>query len=91
VEPVTDLRAFSEARHSRIVTATRGLEQSQHIYERIIRKAAAGRRRALREGLANGLSVDQLAEIVGLEVEYVEAIVGRHAPPSCVERGLPRD
>jgi hypothetical protein len=51
-------------------------EQSQTMYERVAGRAAAARRRDFRHALKQGLSVDELAEAIALEVEDVLDIIG---------------
>jgi hypothetical protein len=75
VASVTQIAAYVHRRRERLSAAAERAERSQLLYERITAKAAAGRRRDFAWALERGVSVDELAEVVGLEVEAVEAIV----------------
>jgi hypothetical protein len=74
---VIDLAAHADARRSHASAAARGAARSQMLYERIVTRAAAARRRDFRHALASGLGLDELSQAAGLEPNQVEAIIAR--------------
>jgi hypothetical protein len=73
---VTDLAGYAIRRRDRLSAAAEAAERSQAMFERITARAAAARRRDFIRALEQGVSVEHLAEAVGLEPEDVLAIVG---------------
>jgi hypothetical protein len=76
VASVTVLADYAQGRESRIDAAAERAEASQHLFERILRRAERARRRDFASALSEGLTMDELAEAVGLEPEDVLAILG---------------
>jgi predicted transcriptional regulator len=73
---VTELATYAGRRRTRVSAAAEAAERSQALYERVASKAASARRRDFIQTLEQGVSVEELAEVVGLDAQDVRTIVG---------------
>jgi DNA-binding transcriptional regulator YdaS (Cro superfamily) len=76
VAVVVDLTPHLDERRrlasSELVRAAR----SDQMYRQVVAKACAARRRDFESAIKGGVSIEELAEAVGLDAEDVEEIVG---------------